>query len=203
MRLHHRTITVALACAVLAIAVIPAAAQSPVVEFPSFAGAVVLEYNVIHHMLAQPDPEPLMRIFADGRVRVHYPVYMAKAGDYEVRLSTAELHGLFDELATSGIMDFDAEAVSAEKERVEAVERAGGVLHHVSDVSETVIDIRVKSYRPAGSAAAIADFEKSIRWPNIHTDAQRFKGIAEVQALARAVERLRAIINRSDLSRVR
>ena len=203
MKLDQKLAVAALSCAALTVTALPAGAQVPRVELPSNSGVVVLEYTVIHQMLAEVDPEPLMRIHADGRVRVHFPVYMAKAGDYELRLSPSELRGLFLELSADGILDFDEAGTTAERNSAEAAERAAGRLHHVSDVTETLIDMRLASYRPAGAAAAIPGFEKSVRWPNVHTDAQRFRGVAGVQSLARAEERLRSILDRSDLIRVR
>jgi len=193
----------ALICAAWFAAVSPAAAQRPTIELPANADTVVLEYTTVHHMLAEQDPEPLLRIFADGRVRVHYPVYMAKAGDYEARISAAELRGLLLYLAADGVLEFDPSATREQRAIAAAAERSAGRLHHVSDVTETLIEIRLGSYRAADAQDVVTGFRKSVRWPNVYTDAQRFGAIAGVQTLARAEERLRAFLNRPDLARVR
>lgn len=203
MRLDQRNAVAALACAAWLATVAPAVGQEPTIELPQNANAVVLEYNTIHHMLAQQDPEPLLRVFADGRVRVHHPVYMAKAGDYETRLSDGELRGILESFAAGGILDFNTSVVKSEREQAEAADRAAGILLHVSDVSETVIGVRLGSYQAPGALAPTENFETSVRWPNLYTDAQRFGAVAGIQSLARAEQSLRSIVNRTDLVKVR
>ena len=193
----------AVVAASLALVAPPVAAQAPAVELPQSAAAVVVEYTVFHQMLADNDPTPLLRVYADGRVRVHYPVYMSRAGDYETLLAPDELQGLLADLVADGVLDFDAEATLADRAAAAAAARAAGRLYHVSDVSVTRIDVRVGSYRAPGTSQAIPDFEKNVAWPNVYTDARRFAGVSGVQGLARAEERLRAIMQRDDLTRIR
>ena len=73
----------------------------------AIADEPVIEYNLVHGMLAQPDPVPLLRVYGDGRVHVHFPAYMKRAGDYELLLNQVELDELLRQLDDNGIMSFD------------------------------------------------------------------------------------------------
>lgn len=198
----QRIISQVLACFALAISSGLALAQDRAFELPRSEKTVVLEYHLDHHLIADRDPQPLLRIFADGRVRVHHPVYTPRAGDYEMRLSKAELFGLLERVAQIGILDFNAAAVKAERQQVVAADRAVGWVYHISDVSETQIDVRLRSYKAPGSKAPVSNFKASIRWPNVEPDAERFTGVAGIQALAQAEQLFRTVINRPDLVKV-
>lgn len=83
---------------------LPAPPQ-PIFDFEATDDIPVIEYTLDQHMLAQRDPTPLLRVYGSGRVRVHFPVYMKKAGDYEMQLSHAELNALLRMLADKSVMD--------------------------------------------------------------------------------------------------
>jgi hypothetical protein len=206
MKLLARTKCLAVVCGVVGWlgGALPVLAQmpAPVLEFASDPNTVIVEYTHIHHMLAEPDPTPLLRIYGDGRVRVHYPVYMAKAGDYELWLSAGELRGIVLGLAADGIMDFDPVAAKDEWRGAKEAERGRGEAYHVSDVTETAIEVRLQFYRPAGATALIPNLQKRVRWPNVHTDARRYPDLAPVRAVAAAEARLQALLKRRDLVRI-
>lgn len=195
----------ALCCATLGMAgavLLSAQASGPTIEFSPDPESVVLEYTHLHHMMARPDPEPLMRIYADGRVRVHYALYMAKAGDYEFKLTAAELEQLFVGLADDGLIDLDLHAAREERQLREKEARESGELRHVSDITETLIDLRLESYRAAAAEQAVSGMEKSLRWPNVYADARWYKSFEAVQTLAKAEERLQKLLERSDLKKL-
>ncbi len=205
MKSERRIFLLALRCAALAMAgagLLLAQPNGPTIEFSEDPESIILEYSHLHEMLAEPDPEPLMRIYADGRVRIHYPVYMAKAGDYELKLTAAELEDLFVGLAGDGLIDLDLRSARAERFLAEEEVRGAGELHHVSDVTETVIDLRLESYRATGAELAESGIEKSVRWSNVSTDALQFEGLESVQALAKAEERLQKLTERSDMKKL-
>ena len=60
------------------------------VEITSDPSVIVLEYDQQIDMIAEHDPVPRLRIYADGRYVVHYPNYMKARGDWEGRLNTAK-----------------------------------------------------------------------------------------------------------------
>lgn len=54
----------------------------PVFAFSATSSEPVIEYDVVHHLLAERDPSPLLRIYGNGRVHDHFPAYMRRADDY-------------------------------------------------------------------------------------------------------------------------
>lgn len=164
------------------------------------ASTVVLEYTHIHHMLAEHDPVPLIRVYADGRVLIHHPAYMAAAGDYELRLTARELADLFSSFESEGLMDVDVDAGWQEREVArESLAASSGELTYRSDTMETWIRVR-GAVDPSGVLAAnSAETFKEVRWPNVFTDAQRYPGIEAVQVIASAEEKLAALLERDDL----
>ena len=88
------------------------AATLPVFGFKAPASEPVIEYSLRHHMLADHDHVPLLRVYGDGRLLVHRPAYMKNAGDFALQLQQAELAELIRMLADKGILDFDVTAAN-------------------------------------------------------------------------------------------
>jgi len=93
------------------------------------------------------DETPLVRVYGNGRVAVHFPDYMRKAGDYELKLSA----GAFRELvrtAADVVLPFDSTATEALVLALEEEARDDGLLFSVSDEATTIPEVRVARYRP-------------------------------------------------------
>lgn len=73
--------------------------------------ALLVSYRDIWSAMADQDPIPLIRVFGDGRVLIHYPAYTPKARDYELQLQPQELENLLRSLLGQGLATFDADAV--------------------------------------------------------------------------------------------
>ena len=69
---------------------------APYVEFK--ASNLILTYSIIIPMLENRDPTPLLRLYEDGKVHVHYPNYMKKAGDYISFINEEQVKTLFKPL---------------------------------------------------------------------------------------------------------
>ncbi len=158
---------------------------------------VVLEYSHIHHMIEDQDPTPLLRIYQNGLVRVHYPAYMQRAGDYEFSLSSEELVKLFESVEADGLLGLDLRGAVGEREALEAQRSAAGELYNVSDITETVIRLRPGEVRGFDAVRASADLLQTIRWPNVYTDARRYPELAPVQSIAAVERRLHEILDRA------
>lgn len=170
--------------------------EQPEFVLPDDPQVVVLEYHRYSGMLAERDPMPRLRIFADGRVRVYYPAYMKRAGEYELSLSPVELQELLQTLAGHGMLSFDSEVIRADRVRAEAkLQEDEGALFAVSDDTYTELRIQLPSYRPAESALHLKDFEQKFRWPNVNLDAQRYPSIQALQDLLAGVQRLRGLLD--------
>jgi hypothetical protein len=176
----------------------------PAFEYSETAAEPVIEYNLVHHMLAEPDPVPLLRIYGNGRVQVHYPAYMTRAGDYELQLSQPELRTLLRDLATDGIIDFDRAANRYQRQQLAAQQRAAsGSLFYISDSSDTVIDIRLNEYQKGPGTARVVNLKKRFSWPDLKQDARRFPQLREITNANNAAQRLETLLHRNDLVKTR
>jgi hypothetical protein len=181
----------------------PGDGSYPVVKYTETAAEPVVEYNLLHHMLAEPDPQPLLRIYGDGRVHVHYPAYTKRAGDYELQLSQPELRTLLRDLSRDGVIDFDRAAMRSQRQELEAQRRAAtGRLFHVSDSSDTVIHVRLEEYQREPGMPRVLKLEKRFVWPDLPQDARRFPQLAEITNANQAAQRLEMLLHRADLVRI-
>ena len=156
----------------------------PVFHFSANAGEPVIEYNLVHGMIAQPDPVPLLRVYGDGRVHVHIPAYMKQAGDYELFFNQIELNELLRQLDDNGIMTFDKAAVMQERRQLETARFAAtGELFYISDHTDTIINVRLNQYQRTPSSQRIHGFNKQFVWRNLKQDARRYPAS---QAITRA-----------------
>ena len=180
----------------------PASLQ-PIFHFAAADDMPVIEYTLDHHMLAQRDPTPLLRVYGSGRVQVHFPVYMKKAGDYEMQLSRAELNALLRMLADKGVMDFDAAAIGQERKQLEMTRKAAtGELFNVSDATDTVINIKLNQYQRTASSPRINGFSSQFRWRNLTSDARRFSDSTGITQAANAAATLQALCEHPGLQKL-
>lgn len=111
---------------------------------------VVAGLRISQPLVATPsgDDALVLNVGNDGCVRVHYPAWDTRAGNYRFALPAAELAKLRGELAASGIAAFQPAAVRADLAQREARKSAAAPKHFVSD--EEVIELQVE--RPPGDA---------------------------------------------------
>ncbi|MFT4572124.1 MAG: hypothetical protein ACI8TX_003163 [Hyphomicrobiaceae bacterium] len=147
-------------------------------------------------MLEEQDQEPLVQVFASGRLLVHRPSHWKNPGDFETQLSNTELDELLVELLDLDMAGVDEAKIAAAKTAARA---AGGanVRIYVSDPNEIIIDLNVPGV--AGRAAV----NRQIRHNGVRGDAMKFPGISEIQSLAAATDRLRALTSESGLRAVK
>lgn len=150
----------------------------------------VIEYRQNITMLAEQDLQPRIQVFSNGHVRVHYPVYMKKAGDYEFELTRPELIQLIQSLSANGLMGFDHARVKQEKNDHDRKMKAMGKLHYVSDAVETLVDIRLQDYQKTASSPIKPDLEKHFSWENLEQDAKYYKNNRSIQSAAKGIKTL-------------
>ena len=68
--------------------------RDPAVRYSRDPQAIVASFTEVLAEMDDPDPGPSVTVYGDGRVLVHYPHYMKRAGDWELRLSGEELDAL-------------------------------------------------------------------------------------------------------------
>ena len=154
----------------------------------------VIHYQLNIAMLAGIDDRPTITVYGDGRVTVHYPVYMKKAGDYEMQLEEDELVSLVQSLSANGVLDFDEKKAKQKIREKKGQRRAKGQLYAISDSTETVIDVRLDEYQKDSSAKAVKRFHKRFRWTDIEHDARRYPQQREIIDANRSVQQLRGLM---------
>jgi len=155
----------------------------------------VIHFQQNIEMLAQTDDRPSLQVFGNGRVLVHYPVYMKKAGDYEMQLADQELAALLDELSRDGVIDFDETKVKQAVSEEQKLARAKGEFYAVSDAVETVIVIRLDEYQKNSSSPKIKKLKKDFRWKNIEQDAVHYRNNKAILKANNSVAKIKGLMN--------
>jgi len=154
----------------------------------------IVHYQQNIHMLSAVNDRPTFQVFGDGRVLVHYPVYMKMAGDYEMQLDEVELIDLLHSLSDNGVMDFDSDKHKAGKETEKQSLKAKGQYFAISDAVETIIEIRLDEYQKNNSTKTISNFYKKFKWENLEHDAKRFKKLKALEQSNASVSELKRMM---------
>lgn len=174
-----------------------AQSSEPVFQMPTDPGVPVISYSETPELLGNPDRTPRVQVFGDGLVWVHYPVYMKKAGDYQMQLSRDQLLGLLREVEP--LIDFDKQAVSQARHMAGQARIArSGMLFYRSDSLLEEIELNLASYQASQGAPARA-IEQKYSWTDIRIEAQDFPEISELQDLDRARRSIRALLDSQNL----
>ncbi|RLA49718.1 MAG: hypothetical protein DRR42_15085 [Gammaproteobacteria bacterium] len=169
----------------------------PQMLLPSDPDTVVIAYSEIPDMLANPDPTPMIRVFVDGEVLIHYPEYMKRAGDYQVFLNPGELRRLM--IALSGVFDFNAATVRQAKRQAGQMQVPGLlVVSERSDKTLEQINIELDGYRGTAGAAS-RPVRQQIKWRDIEVDVGEYPEITGLAALGKARRTIRQLLERHDL----
>ncbi len=155
----------------------------------------VIHYQQNIEMLSATNDMPSIKVYGNGHVLVHYPVYMKKAGDYEMQLDDAELVNFIHSLSNNGIMDFDDQKVKEKKNASKKALKAKGQLYAISDAVEDNIEIKLDEYQKNGLSKKIINFHKQFKWKNIEHDAIRYKQLSEITKANQSILHLKALMN--------
>lgn len=126
---------------------------------------------------------------------------MKTSGDYVMQLSEAELVDLIQSLSENGVLDFDEDKVKTNIRSKKKELRKSGQLYAVSDVVETVIEVRLDGYQKNNSAKRKKDFHKRFQWKNIEHDARRFKQQREIVDANRSAQSLKGLMKDKRLAK--
>lgn len=184
----------------LVLAIFPVHAVPPenvsTVNFSPLPTAVIIEYTLEHDMLVQQDTQPLIRIYGDGKVLVHYPVYMKKAGDYEMQLTRNELQLLLRQIVQDGILEYKAADVH---QAMRVHDKARADLYQESDISYSKININLQSYIDGKKLQLIPVLATSVRVGNLVSQARRYANISALQGVAQTEKRLHTLLDHNKL----
>ncbi len=180
------------------------AQSAEVLDYPKDRAALVASYAEVLGEIADPDPGPMVKVYGDGRVVVHFPRYMKRAGQYEVMLGSAEMLGLVSSLAGK-LVSFDAPATRQKKQELQAMlKETHSVLSTVMDASTTVIGIYLNRYKPGGiGAEETVNVHKKVSWVGLRGDAEKYPEMEAIQNLSAAQRELQALMKHPFLEKVR
>jgi hypothetical protein len=132
------------------------------------------------------DDGPSLTVYGDGRTVAHWPAYMKRAGDYDVRLSRPEVDGLVASLVARGILDVDAAAARrAVRDAALARRAAGATVTVVSDRDVTTIELNTHRGR------------RAVAWAGLREDAREHPDVAAIRELNAARQDLVGLMDRA------
>jgi hypothetical protein len=170
------------------------------VLFPAVSDTVVLQLTEEIGRIGNEDLTPRVRVYGDGRVLVHYPVYMKKAGDYVLQLTARELQALQSLAVEKGAPYFDKNKANAEKQVAKKNREASGIFTHSSDDSITIIETTVQV--PAKSGGGLEEVKTRASWYGLKHDARQYPEAESLTELAEVEAALSALAERPDLQRI-
>ncbi|HEX9768079.1 MAG TPA: hypothetical protein VGA50_02805 [Kiloniellales bacterium] len=162
---------------------------------------VVLQLSYDGGLIENPDPMPFVRVFGDGRVIVHYPVYMKKAGDYVLRLSDQELESLLATFAKEDIVTVNEPRM--EEMLAEARIETGPVEPPEDHGATVAVEMRFESV-PATAPAAppLTDVERRIAVPVSAVETGIRAPSTTLQGIAAGIRQLEDLARRPDLEKI-
>lgn len=167
---------------------------------PTEPEEALLELSYQGGMIANPDPTPLVRVYPDGKVLVHYPAYMKRAGDYTLNLDNDELQELLVSFSNDAVLLLQPSDLAMMTAQIQAnIEEPRIDSHGV----ESVVRIRGESFTPEGSLRpAIFNVDQTIRAPNTLLAAAPDSPYDNLKSLATGVQRLEELSRSDFLERI-
>lgn len=172
---------------------------------PEEVAEPLLELRYEGGLIKNPDPTPFVRVYPGGRVLIHYPAYMKKAGDYELQLDEQELEELLSSFA-------DREVLTTESDELAAMAAAARADDQLADVADdhgvrTVVEIRADSFTEAGATEpTLMEIDRTLvaeDLPSLEAlAATRDPGLRRLERFTRGVRRLESLAERTDLEPV-
>ena len=159
----------------------------------------ILLYQQDIKMLSSTGDMPTVKVYGNGRVLVHYPVYMKLAGDYEMQLDEVELVNFIRAMSDDGMMSFDRKKVAEKMQTAKKAERNKGELFAISDSVESIVDINLDEYQANTLSPKQKNFTKRFQWVDIEHDAKRYKNNTDIVKANQSVLRLQGLMKDSRL----
>lgn len=182
--------------------------DNALIDFSSAATTVLLSFGEINPEFKDQDRTPLLRVYGDGRVLVHYPAYWKQAGEYEMYLSRAALSSLLLDVAAP-VFGYNHVALKRQKKNTnlkratQASTLSEVKVFYQSDAPVSVFTFNIKSYKPAGSPKQLANTAVAkIHWQGLVADAENYPKISMIQDFLRIENQLRALSQSTQLRKI-
>lgn len=139
----------------------------------------IITLTEIHGSIEDYIARPLLRIFANGRVRVDLAENMKGAGSYEYRLQPSALRDVLSKLERLGLMSVDVQNLAVQRD---AHMRARQGQHFLTlDSTLTRIELNFDQYSLNGGKAQA--LRETVEWLDLGIDAERFSTLKELRDL--------------------
>lgn len=190
-------------------------AQDAVIEYTKDSREVIVSFSETHGVMSGKHAKTTLKIYGDGTVDVFIPIFMKKAGSYQMKLDKAQLDQLLQDLSAKNIPEFDTVKTQTDKNNEIAAAQlssAQTTLYEVHDASITTIELNFDSYLKLSnknsvngqvfdSSNEILDMSKNITWKGIRSDSKKFPDIEAIQQLATTQQSLLKIVNDPQLEK--
>ena len=153
---------------------------------------LILEYRYYSDELVGDAKVPRVRVYDDGLVLVHYPVYMKRAGEYKLTLTPEELRNLVKLVENEGFFQFDEQAALHE-----IAQEKGPMLTYQSHYMHTEVTAH-PAIMKAGATATALDKPVTAHWKDLRGDAQQYDDlIPELKGLQRIGQKFESLADRA------
>ena len=162
------------------------------------ADNVQLHYELINSIVAGDDNAITLTVYTDGLVKVHYPAFRTRAGDYEAMLSQAELNDLLNEMQALGVVDTDERqmqaAVANQRRQADNASNDSGIVT-IRQVRTDAELTRITMRKSDGSM-------HQTQFRGVEFIAQQHAGIQSLKGFSTAASRLKAMAKTVSLTSV-
>ena len=164
----------------------------------------IVELRYEGGLIKNPDPTPFVRVYPGGRVLIHYPAYMKKAGDYELQLSQEEIDELLSSFADRQVLTVENTALET---MAASVRTQQGPAEPIDDHGvKTVVQINA-NFQPGDTPdSGLMEVNRSLEATGLPSpeviDVVADPGLRRLKDFSSGVAELEALARRSDLEAV-
>lgn len=153
---------------------------------------LILEYRYYSDDIIGDDRIPRVRVYQDGFVIVHYPVYMKRAGYHTLTLTSEELQNLVDLIVEEGFFQFN------EKDSLEQIAKEKGSSFTYQSHSMQTEVTAYPAIKQVGVTALVHNDLVTVHWKNIEVDIQEYgDSIVGLNGLYRISQRFEQLADRA------
>lgn len=187
------------------IAISSESATIPVTSATSHQGAMIAYYTETLGGTRETLQSASLTLFSDGYALIFRPAYMKHAGTYEIYLEASTLDRLWQMLMDNKIQEFDSIHIHNKIQEVKQQQATlFSTIDNIADAPTTLVEIYPNRYQPSGVLAQ-GDWnaKTTISWRGLKWTAEQFPTIEEIQYLHGVQQQLAALMQRSDLKKIK
>lgn len=180
-------------------------ATIPITSATSHPGAMIVYYTETLGGTREAMESASLTLFSDGYALIFRPAYMKHAGTYETNLEASTLDHLWQMLVDNKILGFDSIRIHNKiQEAKQQQATLFSTIDNISDAPTTLVEIYPNRYQPSGMLAqGDLNAKITISWRGLKWTAEQFPTIEEIQYLHAVQQQLAALMQRSDLKKIK